>query len=123
MSSSSKTTVSGYRTTTTISIKSERSSVPRESAVAVMAPEVAAGSRYQQGWARGGEDTPATSGLSKNVVRLAGKSYEEVKAACRQSGALYEDPDFPADDRSLFPQYPPQGMPKITWKRPPVSFE
>lgn len=79
--------------------------------------------RYQQGWARGGEEGgPAVSGFnSKNIVKLGGKSYADLKAKCRQTGSLYEDPDFPADNSSLFPKQMPQGMPKITWKRPPVS--
>ncbi|KAM9362469.1 calpain-9 [Symphorus nematophorus] len=45
-----------------------------------------------------------------------GKSYEELRHECLQEGVLFEDPDFPAVDSSLFYS---QSVPvQIEWKRP-----
>ena len=52
-----------------------------------------------------------------------GKSYAEIQQACLKSGKLYEDPDFPATNASLFPYkgFPPGFPTDIKWKRPGVS--
>ncbi|XP_033480986.2 calpain-9 [Epinephelus lanceolatus] len=45
-----------------------------------------------------------------------GKSFEELRQECLQKGVLFEDPDFPATDSSL---YYSQSVPvQIEWKRP-----
>ncbi|XP_070776150.1 calpain-9 isoform X2 [Enoplosus armatus] len=45
-----------------------------------------------------------------------GKSFEELRHECLQKGVLFEDPDFPAVDSSLFFS---QSVPvQIEWKRP-----
>ncbi|XP_074544239.1 calpain-9 [Halichoeres trimaculatus] len=45
-----------------------------------------------------------------------GKSFEELRQECLQKGVLFEDPDFPAADSSLFFS---QNVPvNIEWKRP-----
>uniref|UniRef100_A0A671TMZ0 Calpain 9 n=1 Tax=Sparus aurata TaxID=8175 RepID=A0A671TMZ0_SPAAU len=45
-----------------------------------------------------------------------GKSFEQLRSECLQSGVLFEDPDFPATDSSLFFS---QSVPvNIEWKRP-----
>lgn len=47
-------------------------------------------------------------------------SYDELKAKLLKEGRLFEDPDFPATDRSLYySQRPPR---QIQWLRPSVSF-
>ena len=47
-----------------------------------------------------------------------GKSFEQLRSECLQSGVLFEDPDFPATDSSLFFS---QSVPvNIEWKRPKV---
>ena len=58
--------------------------------------------------------------LPRNIcVTTPGKSYEDIKAACARKGQLWEDPDFPANDRScFFSQKPPKSF---IWKRPSVS--
>ena len=46
-------------------------------------------------------------------------SYSEIKARCLKAGVLYEDPDFPAVEDSLFfSRKPPR---PFEWKRPSVS--
>lgn len=48
-----------------------------------------------------------------------GKSFEQLRSECLQTGVLFEDPDFPAVDSSL---YYSQSVPvQIEWKRPTVS--
>lgn len=48
-----------------------------------------------------------------------GKSFEQLRSECLQNGVLFEDPDFPAVDSSL---YYSQSVPvQIEWKRPTVS--
>uniref|UniRef100_A0AAQ6AKU0 Calpain 9 n=1 Tax=Amphiprion ocellaris TaxID=80972 RepID=A0AAQ6AKU0_AMPOC len=45
-----------------------------------------------------------------------GRSFEELRHECLQNGVLFEDPDFPAADSSL---YYSQSVPvNIEWKRP-----
>lgn len=45
-----------------------------------------------------------------------GKSFEQLRKECLQQGVLFEDPDFPAADASLFFS---QSVPvQIEWKRP-----
>jgi len=46
------------------------------------------------------------------------QTYEDIKAACLDSGSLWEDPDFPADDSSIYYNKPPSVWPDIEWKRP-----
>ncbi|XP_034044325.1 calpain-9 [Thalassophryne amazonica] len=45
-----------------------------------------------------------------------GKSFEQLRQECLQAGVLFEDPDFPAQDSSLFYS---QSVPvNFEWKRP-----
>ena len=43
------------------------------------------------------------------------------QAACLDDGSLWEDPDFPAEDSSIYYKDPPSVWPDIEWKRPSVS--
>ena len=74
-------------------------------------------SRYVKGWgSRKSYDKPAP-GLPP--MQLEGKTYAEIKAQCLREGRLFEDPDFPAIDSSIFySRAPPR---PFTWKRPGVS--
>ena len=51
-------------------------------------------------------------------------SYDEIKSQCQSAGKLWEDPEFPAVESSLFYRKPEQSN-LVThgceWKRPPVS--
>lgn len=47
-----------------------------------------------------------------------GRSYEQLRQECLQRGVLFEDPDFPAVDSTLFFS---QSVPvQFEWKRPKV---
>ena len=70
-------------------------------------------SRYNKGW---GQRKQKQTGPPK---QLSGKTFQEIRAQCKQEGCLFEDPDFPAVDSSIFySRAPPR---PFVWKRPPVS--
>ena len=48
------------------------------------------------------------------------QDYNKLKESCRRSGRLFEDPAFPADDRSLFFSQPSPR--RFVWKRPGVRI-
>ncbi|XP_039987139.1 calpain-5-like isoform X3 [Xiphias gladius] len=50
------------------------------------------------------------------VVLYEGQSFSALRRQCRQNGRLFEDPLFPASDRSLF--YQSNRIGRVTWKRP-----
>ncbi|KAJ3590948.1 hypothetical protein NHX12_008896 [Muraenolepis orangiensis] len=50
------------------------------------------------------------------VVPYEGQSFSTLRSECRQGGRLFEDPLFPAADRSLF--YEDNRIGRVTWKRP-----
>lgn len=52
-------------------------------------------------------------------IHSSGQSFEQLRRECLQKGVLFEDPDFPATDSSLFYSERPQ-IPFV-WKRPGVS--
>ena len=64
---------------------------------------------------------------SSDPIEPGFKSFEEIKAECLASNTLWEDPDFPADDSSMFlhdittAEDFPKDRPYI-WKRPKVIF-
>uniref|UniRef100_A0A3B3ZPI3 Calpain catalytic domain-containing protein n=1 Tax=Periophthalmus magnuspinnatus TaxID=409849 RepID=A0A3B3ZPI3_9GOBI len=62
----------------------------------------------------------ARSGLIQAIVTQSdGKSFEDLRSECLQRGVLFEDPDFPAEDKSLFFS---ENVPvNFEWKRPKVQ--
>ena len=71
-------------------------------------------SRYIKGWGQRKERQLAP-------MQLEGKTYSEIKAQCKAEGRLFEDPDFPAVDSSIFySRAPPR---PFIWKRPHVSID
>ncbi|ELU02909.1 hypothetical protein CAPTEDRAFT_151195 [Capitella teleta] len=66
-------------------------------------------SRYSSGW--GSRVRPKSKQVS-----LAGKTYEQVRDECLSNGVLFEDPDFPAVDKTIFFSRPPPRP--FVWKRP-----
>ena len=53
----------------------------------------------------------------RRVTPFKGQVFAELKKECLRSGRLFEDPVFPASDRSMFyTQSVPYGA---VWKRPP----
>ncbi|XP_059197909.1 calpain-9 [Centropristis striata] len=63
------------------------------------------------------QSTLSGSGSKKALnTQWDGKSFEQLRQECLQKGVLFEDPDFPAVDSSL---YYSQSVPvHIEWKRP-----
>lgn len=47
------------------------------------------------------------------------QNYSALKRACRRRKVLFEDPNFPATDNSLY--YKGTPGPGVRWKRPKVS--
>ncbi|XP_069773344.1 calpain-3 [Narcine bancroftii] len=53
---------------------------------------------------------------NKDVVKAKSEVFQHLKDECLRKGVLFEDPEFPADDSSLFYS---QFLPfKLEWKRP-----
>jgi len=74
------------------------------------------GSRFSSGWG----STRAGDSKSHGASDMHGKGFEEVKAQCLKEKKLFEDPDFPALDSSIFySRSPPR---PFAWKRPTVSY-
>jgi len=76
------------------------------------------GRRCKSGWGsrHGGNEPKRQTGPP---MKLEGKTYDEIKAQCLRENRLFEDPDFPAIDSSVFPtKRPPR---PFEWKRPGVS--
>lgn len=61
---------------------------------------------------------PIQKDMSSSVQLFRDQKYHELKRQCIQQGQLFEDPEFPASDESLFYQKVPRG--KVEWKRPKV---
>ncbi|KAM3911704.1 calpain-6 isoform 2-T2 [Leptodactylus fuscus] len=54
--------------------------------------------------------------MASPVRHLKHQDYSQLKSECRKAGKLFEDPEFPAADESLFySKAPPH---RIEWKRP-----
>ncbi|RVE76698.1 hypothetical protein OJAV_G00011230 [Oryzias javanicus] len=57
-----------------------------------------------------------SSSVQAESTQWDGKTFEQLRRECLQKGVLFEDPDFPAVDSSLFFS---QSVPvQIEWKRP-----
>jgi len=50
--------------------------------------------------------------------KLYNQDYEKLKAASKESGKLFEDPEFPCNITSLYYSTAPEGTEDIIWKRP-----
>ena len=60
----------------------------------------------------------SASARPSDAVPHNGVSYEDLKKHCLKQGVLFEDPDFPAVDESMFfSRKPPR---PFVWKRPKV---
>uniref|UniRef100_A0A8C2U2F5 Calpain catalytic domain-containing protein n=1 Tax=Coturnix japonica TaxID=93934 RepID=A0A8C2U2F5_COTJA len=51
--------------------------------------------------------------MSSSVQPFRDQKYHELKRQCIHQGRLFEDPEFPASDESLFYQKAPQR--KVEW--------
>lgn len=93
-------------------------------------------SRYKTGWSSrsGGwmihnlstiRDTGIGSGVELSGARAkkgtaTSKTFEEIRDECVAQGQLWEDPDFPATDSSIYFKNPPSVWPGLKWMRPKV---
>uniref|UniRef100_A0A8C8DHD4 Calpain catalytic domain-containing protein n=1 Tax=Oryzias sinensis TaxID=183150 RepID=A0A8C8DHD4_9TELE len=59
--------------------------------------------------------------MSSSVVPFKNQRYAELKRDCIKRKRLFRDPQFPADDSSLFYKEPPPG--EVEWKRPWISSD
>ncbi|XP_072120768.1 calpain-3-like isoform X2 [Mobula birostris] len=58
---------------------------------------------------------------NKDVIKAKSEVFQCLKKECLRKGVLFEDPEFPADESSLFYS---QFLPfKLEWKRPPEICE
>ena len=72
--------------------------------------------RYRRGWSSRRSDKPSVRAALP--MSPEGKTFEEIKRQCLAEGKLFEDPDFPAHDSSIFySRSPPR---PFVCKRPPV---
>ena len=80
------------------------------------------GSRFSVGRStqRGGVGGRSSRREKKNPFSgMEKQSYEEIVKKCKEEGCLFEDPEFPAEDASIFfSRSPPK---PFEWKRPTVS--
>ncbi|NWH98878.1 CAN5 protein, partial [Tichodroma muraria] len=54
--------------------------------------------------------------MSSSVQLFRDQQYHELKGQCLQQGRLFEDPEFPASDESLY--YDSAAKGRVEWKRP-----
>ena len=59
-------------------------------------------------------------GLFNKPVPYKGQKFSDLKNAAVKSGTLFEDPEFPAEEKSLFTSG--GKLAGIEWKRPKVHF-
>lgn len=57
------------------------------------------GRRYSQGWRSAEQDRKP----APNVARIISQDYSVIKRECLAQKALWEDPNFPATDQSIYP--------------------
>ena len=69
----------------------------------------------------------SVQGRSNNEYKSRGQAdvvtFDSIKAEYLDSGALWEDPDFPAEDSSIYFENPPAVRGDIEWKRPGVIVD
>uniref|UniRef100_A0A3B3D9P8 Calpain catalytic domain-containing protein n=2 Tax=Oryzias melastigma TaxID=30732 RepID=A0A3B3D9P8_ORYME len=57
--------------------------------------------------------------MSSSVAPFKNQHYAHLKRDCIKNKKLFEDPEFPANDSSVFYKEKPCGI--VEWKRPGVS--
>jgi len=78
--------------------------------------------RFFKGSGKPGKDSEERATVRAIKGALDSKlGYLEIRKACIAEGRLWEDPDFSADEGSLYFGKPPTTE-KIVWKRPRVSL-
>lgn len=84
------------------------------------------GSRYSAGYP--GRSTQRGCVVGRSTRRdkknpfagLEKQSYDDIVKRCKEEGCMFEDPEFPAEDSSIFfSRSPPK---PFEWKRPSVCY-
>lgn len=57
--------------------------------------------------------------FSADIVKFKNQDYDKLKKECKAKGNYFVDPEFPAQDKSLF--YTSGKLTGVTWKRPKVK--
>uniref|UniRef100_A0A8C3TY47 Calpain-3 n=1 Tax=Catharus ustulatus TaxID=91951 RepID=A0A8C3TY47_CATUS len=78
-------------------------------------PSTAAGTTEGAGGGTGGIYSAIIS-RNQPIISVKEKTYEELHKKCLEKNILYEDPDFPPNESSLF--YSQKSPVKFEWKRP-----
>uniref|UniRef100_A0A8C3ND30 Calpain-3 n=1 Tax=Geospiza parvula TaxID=87175 RepID=A0A8C3ND30_GEOPR len=78
-------------------------------------PSTTAGTTEGAGGGTGGIYSAIIS-RNQPIIHVKEKTYEELHKKCLEKNILYEDPDFPANESSLF--YSQKSPVKFEWKRP-----
>ena len=73
------------------------------------------GRRYSQGWRSAEQDRKP----APNVARIISQDYSVIKRECLSQKALWEDPNFPATDQSIYPSS--HGPLPFKWTRASVG--
>lgn len=66
-------------------------------------------------------NVPDVSGVSRGGMYAGTQDYEKIKSSCLSEGVLFEDPDFPAEDASVW--FSKNEIGGFQWMRPHVSGE
>lgn len=82
---------------------------------------ISSAKRFFKGWGK-----PKTVEQRKTIKEINGSSnskldFKDILNSCLSNEKLWEDPDFPAENRSLYLNKPPISE-KIVWKRPTVCI-
>jgi len=107
------TTVLRYSTTTTTTTGDLDGFPPLHGTTTTII--VGRGRRYSVGWKNKEEERKPAD----RVAKVISQDYNHVKQDCLASKTLWEDPLFPADERSLYPSS--LGQLPFQWLRPFVS--
>ena len=74
----------------------------------------------RNGYVDGGISYGRSSSRDEDEAKLEdGLTYDEIRAQCLQQNRLFEDPEFPANNSSIFPSK--RSPHPFEWKRPGVS--
>lgn len=72
--------------------------------------------RYQSGW----KDNQQETKIKTRAAQVAAQSFEEIRDKCLADGVLWQDPDFPPVNQSVY--YSTQLPQSFQWKRPSVCM-
>lgn len=69
---------------------------------------------------RTGEETPGLGSI-ENPIKFKDQDFKKLQKACVKSGELFDDPAFPAEQKSIGMPEDPDPKNAIKWLRPKVG--